>query len=81
MRILLGEEHVREEFALTDGRVLSYQQHVDGFSNPNPYVNKMCLQWLGDIFESLTYKYLLSNCNLLEMYCGNGRLFIYYIYL
>ena len=70
--MLLGKEHVREVFQLADGRQLQYQQHVDGFSNPNPYVNSLCLQWLGNIFEALEQQYQLSRCNLLEMYCGNG---------
>ena len=72
VRVLLGPEHVHEVFHLSDGRTLQYQQHVDGFSNPNPYVNAKCLGWLGDILQSLDDRCSLSSLNLLELYCGNG---------
>lgn len=68
----LGEEHVLEVLKLPDGRVLAYQQHVDGFSNPNPYVNMKCLMWLGEVFEAAGGNAGLQHLNLLEMFCGNG---------
>lgn len=73
VRILSGPELVTESFSLSDGRTLKYHQHVDGFSNPNPYVNLKCLEWLCDILQSLDSSCDLKSCNLLEMYCGNGK--------
>jgi tRNA (uracil-5-)-methyltransferase len=73
VRLLLGEEFVTERLRLVSGRALTYRQHIDGFSNPNPYVNTKCLDWLGEVFLAMDQACSLSSCNLLEMYCGNGN--------
>jgi tRNA (uracil-5-)-methyltransferase len=50
---------------------LYYKQPVDGFSNPNSFVNQLCLGWLCSVANTNSSSSGNSkNSSLLELYCG-----------
>lgn len=53
VKSVVGDENVRECFQLNSGRILQYTQVPDGFSNPNPEVNRKCLNWLCDVISTI----------------------------
>lgn len=64
-KILLDKDHLTEQLNV-QGRILSYQQVENSFSQPNGVVNQHMLAWACDVAAELTG-------DLLELYCGNGN--------
>tara|TARA_R110001592_G_scaffold363036_1_gene679401 strand:- start:15308 stop:16402 length:1095 start_codon:yes stop_codon:yes gene_type:complete len=64
-KLVLGDNFVRESLAV-DGRVFSYLQYEQAFTQPNAGVNTLMLSWACARAASLTG-------DLLELYCGNGN--------
>jgi tRNA (uracil-5-)-methyltransferase len=49
---------------------LFYKQPVDGFSNPNGFVNQLCLGWLCSVAHTSSSSSSSNKDSLLELYCG-----------
>ncbi|CAE7764042.1 trmA, partial [Symbiodinium microadriaticum] len=65
VKCVIGKEEVIERFVLDSGQVLVYSQVPDGFSNPNPEVNKKSLNWLCDVISHIPALAKLPNgCSL-----------------
>lgn len=66
-KVIFGNDYVYEQLELKE-QTLRYKQMLDGFSNPNGYVNTKALDWICDTLQKIGKEF-----NLLELYCGNGN--------
>jgi tRNA (uracil-5-)-methyltransferase len=66
VKIVLGEEHIREELTLADGYKVSYLQTEGAFTQPNAKVCQSMLTWAREVTKKGAEE------DMCEMYCGNG---------
>ncbi|MGL4250549.1 MAG: tRNA (uridine(54)-C5)-methyltransferase TrmA [Aeromonas sp.] len=64
-KICLGDDFVIEQLNVA-GRLLTYKQVENSFTQPNAAINEQMLAWALDVTRG-------SKGDLLELYCGNGN--------
>lgn len=64
-KIILGKDYVTEQLSV-DGKIFTYQQVENSFTQPNGGVNEKMLLWAQHATEN-------ARGDLIELYCGNGN--------
>jgi tRNA (uracil-5-)-methyltransferase len=71
-KLIIGNDFVNEVLRVNN-KDIKYIQTVDGFSNPNSYVNARALQWIVETMQFITSTCLHERHHLLELYSGNSN--------
>lgn len=64
-KCILSQDFIEERFTVNND-IIDYQLFDGGFTQPNPYINQLMLNWTVSHCAQ-------SETDLLELYCGNGN--------